>query len=180
MKSNKHIFLIGMMGSGKSSIASKLSKQLNIPYIDTDTDLISIFNTDITDIFNTLSESRFRRLESTYFLEHIIQNQCIYATGGGIILKEENRNALSNKGIAVLLDSPLEVLFKHLKKETLKNRPLLKRPVNLGQLQKIWTHRKKHYFECADIVIKTKNKSLKNIALEIINQLGQYNGYTIS
>ena len=79
-------------------------------------------------------------------MEHIKQNQCIYATGGGIILKEENRNALSNKGIAVLLDSPLEVLFKHLKKETLKNRPLLKRPVNLGQLQKIWTHRKKHYF----------------------------------
>ena len=46
MKNNIHIFLIGMMGSGKSSIASKLSQQLNIPYIDTDTDLTSIFNTD--------------------------------------------------------------------------------------------------------------------------------------
>lgn len=180
MKNNIHIFLIGMMGSGKSSIASKLSQQLNIPYIDTDTDLTSIFNTDITDMFNSLSEPRFRILESTYFLEHIKQNQCIYATGGGIILKEENRNALSNKGITILLDTPLELLFKHLKKETLKNRPLLKEPVTLGQLQKIWTHRKKYYFECADIVIKTKNKSLDNITLEIINQLEQYNGNTIS
>ena len=68
----KHIFIIGMMCSGKSSLAPVLSKKLDIPFIDLDMDLVSILGLDIQEIFNTLSEKKFRLLASTYFLEHII------------------------------------------------------------------------------------------------------------
>ncbi|SVE07022.1 uncharacterized protein METZ01_LOCUS459876, partial [marine metagenome] len=70
---NKNIFLIGMMGSGKSSIAPKLSNKFNIPYIDTDEDLLSILDNN----FSEISEIKFRQLESVYFLEKIKKNHNI-------------------------------------------------------------------------------------------------------
>ena len=66
-----HIFIIGMMGSGKSSLAPLLSKKLSIPYIDTDMDLMQILDAEIKEIFQSMSKEKFHLLESTYFLEHI-------------------------------------------------------------------------------------------------------------
>ena len=120
----QHIFLIGMMGSGKSSVAPLLSKKINMPYIDTDKDLISIFDETIEDVFNKLTEEKFRLLESTYFIEHTKQKQHIYATGGGIILKKENRKILKN-GFTILLDTPINVIMQRLQSNKSKHRPLI-------------------------------------------------------
>ena len=107
-----HIFIIGMMGSGKSSIAPLLSSQINIPYIDTDRDLIEIMDAEIQDIFQTLTKQKFYDLESTYFLEHVKGKQHIYATGGGIILKQPNRTMLQNNGVTIFLETSINDISK--------------------------------------------------------------------
>ena len=169
----KHIFIIGMMCSGKSSLAPILSKKLDVPFIDLDRDLVSILGIDIKEMFNTLTEKKFRLLESTYFLEHVKKSQHIYATGGGLVLNKNNRLALSKYGITIFLDTPIDLIYQRLIKDEKKERPLFIKSPNKKNLNQIWNERKKYYTECADLVTNTENKSLDIIAQEIIEYINQ-------
>tara|TARA_Y100000758_G_scaffold295000_1_gene252528 strand:- start:242 stop:766 length:525 start_codon:yes stop_codon:yes gene_type:complete len=169
----KHIFIIGMMCSGKSSLAPILSQKLNIPFIDIDIDLISILGLDIKEIFNVFSEEKFRLLESTYFLEHIKNKQHIYATGGGLVIEKNNRKALSKHGITILLNTPIEIIYQRLLQDNNESRPLFIDSPNKKNLQNIWDSRKKYYKKCADLIIDTQNKSLDTIAQEAIKYINK-------
>ena len=83
MKTN--IFLIGMMGSGKSTIGNLLSQKLDIPFFDTDIEIEKIMDMSIDKIFNEFGENRFRMIESVFFNECIKADYYVYATGGGIV-----------------------------------------------------------------------------------------------
>ena len=171
--SKNHIFIIGMMGSGKSSIAPLLSSKMNIPYVDTDADLVEIMDAEIKEIFTSLTKEKFYHLESTYFLEHIKNTQHIYATGGGLVLNKNNRLALSQYGITIFLDTPIDLIYQRLRKDEKKERPLFIKSPNKKNLNQIWNERKKYYTECADLVTNTENKSLDIIAQEIIEYINQ-------
>lgn len=164
---NKNIFLIGMMGSGKSSIAPKLSNQFNIPYIDTDEDLLSILDNN----FSEISETKFRQLESVYFLERIKKNHSIYATGGGIILSKNNRLGMKNHGIVIFLKTSTEELCKRLSKTNLENRPLIDKNNIKKSIDEIWNERKKHYYDSADIEIITDGLSINDVINKIVSKL---------
>ena len=167
-----HIFIIGMMGTGKSIIASLLSKKLNIPFIDTDKDLEDILNLSLEEFFKKFSEKKFRELESTYFVEHVnssmgnIQN-IIYATGGGIVINKKNRDVFKNYGRTILLNASIETIIKRLENDS-KKRPLF---TNKNALENIWNERKHYYHKCSDIIIDTDNKEPQTIAKEIIKKL---------
>ena len=167
----KHIFIIGMMCSGKSRVASLLSKKLNIPFIDTDRDLTSILGFSIEEIFNAFSEEKFRLLESTYFLEHINTKQHIYATGGGLILDQKNREALCNNENTIFLKTSIDTIYNRLMQNKEQVRPLFIKSPNKKNLQNIWGEREKYYQQCANVIIDTENKSLDAIADEIIKSL---------
>ena len=169
----KHIFIIGMMCSGKSSLAPILSKKLDIPFIDLDMDLVSILGLDIQEMFNMFSEKKFRSLESTYFLEHIKNPGHIYATGGGLVLNKNNREALSKYGITILLDTPLDLIYQRLMENQGQSRPLFIDSPNRKNLHQIWNNRKMYYAQCANLVINTHNKSLDMIAQEAIEYINQ-------
>lgn len=161
---NKNIFLIGMMGSGKSSVAPKLSCKINLPYIDTDIDLLSILDKN----FSEISELKFRQLESVYFLERIKKKYNIYATGGGIILSKQNRIEMKNYGVVIFLKTSSEELYKRLINSNLENRPLLDKKNIKDSIRKIWLQRKKYYSDCADIKIVTDNLSVDDVVNKII------------
>jgi len=163
---NQHIFIIGMMGSGKSTIAPLLSDKLKTPYVDIDQDLMEILSLNIEEIFN-YSEKKFRFLESTYFLEHIKKSPTIYSTGGGIVLDEKNRDALKNSGHTVLLKASVPILNDRVNTNNTK-RPLFK---NKSTLEKLWNQRKKYYMDCSDVVIDTDNKRPQIIVNEIIKKM---------
>lgn len=171
LNKKKHIFIIGMMGSGKTTLASILSKTLKIPYIDTDQDLSSILGLEITEIFNSLSEKKFRMLESVYFLEHIKNNQHIYATGGGTILEQNNRSAMKKEGKTILLQTSPQELFNRLINDKKNQRPYFEENKNEQYLSELWSNRKKYYIECADYIVKTDKKEPFEIANEIIKNL---------
>tara|TARA_B100001142_G_C14167722_1_gene590971 strand:+ start:175 stop:693 length:519 start_codon:yes stop_codon:yes gene_type:complete len=166
-----HIFIIGMMGSGKSSIAPLLSSKINLPYIDTDRDLIEIMDADIKDIFKTLTKQKFYDLESTYFLEHVKGKQHIYATGGGIVLKQSNRKMLQNNGITIFLETSISTLYSRIASDYNTERPLLFNSLNKNTIKEILLERNQHYLDCADIIIKTDNKQLNTVTSEIIQSI---------
>jgi len=165
----KHTFIIGMMGSGKTKIAHLLSEKLDTPYIDTDQDLVSILNLNMEEVFDHFSEKKFRILESVYFIEHLKNNQHIYATGGGIILNKENRVAMKQYGRAILLTASTSTLFERLSNDKTNIRPLFNK--NKKFLEDMWNDRQKYYRECADFIVETDKKSENQIANEIAELL---------
>ena len=165
----KHTFIIGMMGSGKTKTAHLLSKKLDTPCIDTDHDLVSILNLNMEEVFNHFSEKKFRVLESVYFIEHLKNNQHIYATGGGIILNKENRDAMRQYGRTILLTASTSTLFERLSNDQTNTRPLFNK--NKKNLDAMWHDRKKYYRECADFIVETDKKSENQIANEIVGLL---------
>ena len=165
----RHTFIIGMMGSGKTKIAHLLSEKLSIPCIDTDHDLVSILNLNMEEVFDHFSEKKFRVLESVYFIEHLKNNQHIYATGGGIILNKENRDAMRQYGRVILLTASTSTLFDRLTNDKTNMRPLFNK--NKKFLENMWNDRKKYYRECADFIIETDKKSGNEIVNEIVGLL---------
>ena len=97
MKTN--IFLIGMMGSGKSTIGNLLSQKLDMPFFDIDIEIEKIMDMSIDKIFSEFGRNRFRMIESVFFNECIKAGYYVYATGGGIVENPDNHKALKNKGV---------------------------------------------------------------------------------
>jgi len=167
----KHIFLIGMMGSGKTTIAKILSNKLNIAHIDTDKDLADILNLKMEELFISLSEEKFRTLESVYFIEHLKNQQHIYATGGGIVLNKNNRDAMKQYGKTILLKASSKILFNRLMNDKHNKRPLFEKNQNQKFLTNMWNHRKEYYIKSADHIIDTDTKKYQEIVNEIIKYL---------
>ena len=171
MADTNNIFLIGMMGSGKSSVAKELAKKLNMKSCDIDDDIESLTELTITEIFSKYGEKRFREMESIYFIEKSKQNGTIFSTGGGIILNDKCREILINNGLTFFLDAPVNILAERLKK--LSNRPLLIKKNKKVPISKYYNDRIDHYRNCSNHIIQTENSNPKSIADKIIEY---YNG----
>ena len=153
------IFFIGMMGSGKTTLAKKLSELMNKSYVDID-DLIELKeNMSISEIFSKYGEDYFRKIENITLRS--ISNSEIIACGGGIIMNKNNRKFLNENGFTIYLKTSLPILAKRLKGKN--KRPLLKN-MNLHKiLGGIYYDRRKLYEDTADLIIETDGKSLNRI-----------------
>jgi len=167
MKTN--IFLIGMMGSGKSTIGHLLSQKLGMTFFDTDNEIEKIMEMSIDKIFNDFGENRFRIIESVFFNECIKANYNVYATGGGIVENIDNHKALKNNGICIFLDCSIEVLNKRLKNEY-KDRPLIKNNY-VKKINDIYNKRYSKYKFCSHIDIMVDNYSKEEIIDLIIKKI---------
>ena len=161
------IFLIGMMGSGKSVIDKKLSKLINIPCFDIDSIIESNENMSINDIFSYHGEDYFREIEGIRLKS--IKNNAVVACGGGIIIDPLNREYLKKNGLTIYLKTSLSTLEIRLKGQN--NRPLINTKYIGESISKIYKYRKKHYENTSDLIIETDNKSIDNICTLILNQL---------
>jgi shikimate kinase len=163
----KNIYLIGFMGSGKTTIGRALSECLNISVIDTDEEIIRTTGRSISEIFETEGESYFRILE-TSTLKKLPNENSIITTGGGIVLSEENRKCLRGNGTVVFLNAtPVEVL-KRLEGD--QSRPLLSGDKKT-KVSQILAERMPLYVETANIIIETTGKSVDSIVEELIERL---------
>ena len=162
-----NIYLIGMMGSGKTTIGAQLSKQLNREFIDIDQDLESINNMSISDIFNDFGEHKFRQMETAYFTEKAKEKNKIFSTGGGIILEKANREVLINNGITFLLEADCNILLNRVK--DIQNRPVLSK-FNKS-INDIWKEREKYYYASCDHVINVEKSSISVITNKIMEIL---------
>lgn len=161
----KKIAFIGMMGSGKSTIAKLVSKKINIELFDSDCIFEEKFKITIKDFFGKYSEYEFRK-EETKILEEIIKkDNFILSCGGGIVTQEENRNMLFNSEIlTIYLSAQPSTIYERIKNDT--SRPLLQVENPKKEIEKIIDQRIK-YYSMANQIIKTDNKTPQEIIEEI-------------
>lgn len=168
---SKNIVLIGLMGSGKSTVGKILAEKLNMNFIDTDSLIEEYCQNTICDIFNTNGESYFRDIESKIISEVSKNTAQVISTGGGIVEREENINKLKKSGIIVYLEASAQELFNRIKHET--NRPLLQNENPLATLENLLIKRGKYYNK-ANFKVNVINKKAEVIADEIIQGYKNY------
>lgn len=163
--------LIGMMGTGKTSIGRLLSRRLKIPLLDSDQFLEQQSGKSIAAIFSDSGESAFRDME-TCFLENLAQQSItkqIISTGGGIILRSENRELLRKLGAVIWLDADFETIRTRIENDT--SRPLLNTPDYENRIRTLLTDRQPLYAQTADFRIDTRNATPHAISETIISTL---------
>ena len=165
--SGRSIFLIGMMGSGKSSTGPILAEILKYKYVDLDTLIERLTKKTIDQIFNEDGEEFFRDLETQCLQEIIKLPSVVIATGGGAVLKKENWGIL-RQGIVVWLDINKEIVLNRLNSKN-NIRPLLMGNIEI-KYEEIFKTRKDIYAQ-ADLRVEINDEGVKNIAEKIINAL---------
>ena len=161
-----NVILIGFMGCGKSTVGLRLSYRLRKPVIDTDKEIEKAEKRSISDIFQTEGEAYFRDKE-TECLKNLLKtsgNQII-SVGGGLPMREINRQLLHQLGQVVYLRAKAETIYDRLKYDT--TRPLLQGENPQEKIRSLMTQREQNYKEASDIVIDVDGKDFEQIIGEI-------------
>ncbi|QFZ91871.2 shikimate kinase [Synechococcus elongatus] len=143
------LFLVGLMGSGKTTIGQRLAESLGYTYVDTDHLIERVAGRSIPEIFAEAGEAGFRKLETRVLEEVASYRRLVVATGGGIVIRPENWSYLQ-QGLVIWLDVPIPELLRRLEGD--QNRPLLQTDDPAATLQAIWEQRRDRYAQ-ADLQI---------------------------
>jgi shikimate kinase len=162
------IYLVGFMGSGKSTIGPILARAMKLPFHDLDELIEKEQNQPITEIFDTKGEPFFRELESHGLVQSQYLEPCVMALGGGVFVSELNRDFISKHGVSVWLKLPLQLAKKRC--EDSDDRPLAR---DLKQWESLYKVREIHY-SLADIQVEVERKSPEQIASEIQDRLEEF------
>ena len=166
---SKNIFIVGAMGSGKSTIGKLLAKKLKKKFLDTDHEVEVYTNYDISTIFKKFGEELFRDKETEILNKLKDKENLVISTGGGIILKDENINLMKAIGTIVFLDINLETQIKRVKYR--KHRPLLQNSNLQIELKKLKINRDPIYNKISDYIIEVSSKDKNTIVDEIQKKL---------
>lgn len=169
MAKYKNIFLIGPMGAGKSSVGKYLAQQLNMEFYDTDEEIEKRTGVEIGWIFDLEGEEGFRKRETAVIKELVNLTNIVLATGGGSVLEAENRRILNENGTIIYL----EVSLNYQQHRTINEirRPLLRVKNRKEILEKLYYERSPFYKAIADYELHTDNRSIREVAEEIMQWL---------
>lgn len=167
-----NIFLIGLMGAGKTSVGRMLARRLSKTFYDADHEIERGTGVRIPLIFEIEGESGFRERESKLLADLVKEKNIVLATGGGAVISEINRSALAAHGTVVYLRATAKDLWQRTRHD--KNRPLLQTENPLAKLQELFVQRDPLYREIADIIIDTGNQSLSALVHQLEQKLAQH------
>lgn len=165
----KNVFLIGFMGSGKSTVASCLSKNYGMEIIEMDEVLVEREGMSIPDIFAKKGESYFREAETNLLIEIQSEQNKVVSCGGGVVLREKNVQEMKKSGQIVLLNAKPETILERVKDDD--NRPLLEGKKNTEFISDMMEERRPKYEGAADFVIQTDGKTADEICKEIFEKI---------
>ena len=166
-----NIFLVGLMGAGKTTIGKLLAKRLKKTFLDTDHEIEQRTGVKIPLIFELEGEAGFRDRETALIQELTQRQDIVLATGGGAVLREENRNALVQYGTVVYLNAKIEDLWQRTQHD--KNRPLLQTSNPRAKLAELFAQRDPLYRAIADIIITSGQQNVQHAAREVERRLIQ-------
>lgn len=169
-----NIFLVGLMGAGKTSVGKLLAKRLGKSFYDSDQEIERATGVKIPLIFEIEGETGFRAREAKMLAELTARRDVVLATGGGAVLAEENRRLLSENGVVIYLRAAVADLWRRTRHD--KNRPLLKSADPRATLDQLFAERDPLYRGIADVVVDTGNQSLGSLAHKLEQQLLQLAG----
>lgn len=166
MSQRQNIVLIGFMGSGKSSIGRLIAQKFGFQFVDTDAVVVERAGRPIPEIFQRDGEEHFRTLETAALESLMHLRRCVIATGGGVILRERNRQLLSELGFVVLLTANEDVIFERVSRNT--RRPLLQTPNPRETMVKLLAERQPLYEATAQWTLDTGGFSHDQAANAVI------------
>lgn len=149
----KNIILVGLMGAGKSTIGRSLAKKLKKEFYDSDRVIEERTGVDIATIFEIEGEQGFRDRETQVLRELCLMEDIVLATGGGAVIRDENRKNMKKFGQVVYLATTAELLFSRIRHD--KSRPLMQTADPLDTLKILLQKREPYYKDVSDLVITT-------------------------
>ncbi|KXJ55437.1 MAG: shikimate kinase [Neptuniibacter pectenicola] len=157
------------MGAGKSTIGRLLSQELKLEFVDSDREIEKRAGADIPWIFDVEGEAGFRDREEGVIEALSLRKDVVLSTGGGAVLRPENRSVLQANGTVVYLETSVEQQLDRTSRD--KNRPLLQTENPRAVLEELMSIRHPLYLDTADIVVVTDKRHPKTVVTEIIRQL---------
>lgn len=164
-----NVILVGPMGAGKSTIGKSLAARLNYRFCDSDAVIESRTGADIPWIFDVEGEEGFRTRETTVLRDLVGGSDQVIATGGGIVIKPENRELLASGGTVIYLTASLDQLVQRTSKD--RKRPLLQVADPRERLRQIVEERDPLYRSVADHTVVTDGRGPKSVVQELIELL---------
>lgn len=174
MENRRNIYLVGLMGAGKTTVGRQLAKRLGRTFYDSDHEIVARTGVPIPTIFEIEGEDGFRRREAQAIAELSGEQNIVLATGGGVILDPENRRRLHETGWVVYLNVPPALLYERTRHD--RNRPLLLVADPLARLEELYATRDPLYREAAHFVVNGTHLVASGIVQNLLrefNQLGQ-------
>jgi len=165
---HRSIVLVGMMGSGKSSIGRRVALRLGIPFVDADSEIENAAGMTIPDIFSVRGEAEFRAGEARVIVRLLEGGPQVVSTGGGAFMNPNTRAAIAAKGISVWLNAEFDVLMKRIRRR--HDRPLLRTDDPAATLRKLMAERYPIY-ALADLTVESRDVSHDKIVDEIVSVL---------
>jgi len=166
------IFLVGLMGAGKTSVGKLLAKRLGKDFCDCDQEIERATGVRIPVIFEIEGEAGFRAREARMLAELAKRENLVLATGGGAVLSAANRKLLAESGIVVYLRAAPADLARRTRHD--RNRPLLRTEDPLARLEQLFAERDPLYREIADIIVDTGNQRLSVLAHKLEQRILEY------
>ncbi|HMN55770.1 MAG TPA: shikimate kinase [Ottowia sp.] len=163
------VVLVGMPGSGKSTVGRSLAHRMQLPFADSDAAIEQRLGCAIRDYFDREGEAAFRDVEQAVIDELTQGPPGVLATGGGAVLRPLNRQHLHERGTVIYLRSSPETLFRRLRHDT--KRPLLQVDDPLARLRALYAERDPLYRQCAHFVLDTHGSSMSMLLGRIMMQL---------
>ncbi|RJX76171.1 shikimate kinase AroK [Pseudomonas sp. LS-2] len=167
----RNLILVGPMGAGKSTIGRLLAKELRLPFKDSDKEIELRTGANIPWIFDKEGEAGFRDREHAMIAELCALDGVVLATGGGAVMREENRRALHAGGRVVYLHASVEQQVGRTSRD--RNRPLLRTADPARVLRELLAIRDPLYREIADVIIETDERPPRMVVLDILALLAE-------
>ena len=165
----KTVVLVGMMGAGKSAVGRSLAEFLQVPFLDSDEELVRAANMPISEIFERDGEPFFRAREAEIIARLLEEKKGILSTGGGAYLNPANRAVISRAGVAVWLDADIDLLWSRVRhKDT---RPLLRTSNPRATLEEIFKARVPEYSKADLTVTGDPAFSIGDMTQEVVKSL---------
>ncbi len=164
----RSVVLVGMPGSGKSSIGRRLGQRLGLDFADADAEIERAANMSIPELFQTKGEAEFRKGEQKVIARLLESGPRVIATGGGAFMNADTRARIKEKGVSIWLKADVETLFKRVKRKS--NRPLLQNADPEGTLRNMLAAREPTYAE-ADLTITSCEVPHENVVEDIVTLL---------
>ena len=167
-----NIFLVGLMGAGKTSVGRLLAKHFGKTFYDCDHEIERRTGVKIPVIFEIEGEAGFRAREAVVLRELAALSNIVLATGGGAVLREDNRRALVENGAVVYLRASIDDLWQRTRHD--RNRPLLQTGDPRTKLEELYAQRDPLYRQVASLVMDTGNQSLRSLVNRLEQRLREY------
>jgi shikimate kinase len=172
-QSQRNIYLVGPMGVGKTTIGRRLAQHLRLEFIDSDQEIERRAGAAISWIFDVEGEPGFRDRETAVLADLTQLDEVLIATGGGSVLRPENRELLRTRGLVIFLDTSLEMQVRRTAND--KKRPLLQTDNPAAVLRALKAERDPLYNEMADIKVTVGASTTRRVIASIVEKLAELN-----